>query len=137
MRGERAGCRCHHRTPGAAGWDWDRIVQRQPRSPDNVDLAIWSGETLCGLMVGRLSKRRTRLLLEVIEGAPFVPHPLQGRVLDLGLLAAEYYAKGVGARWVRLMNPLPGMQARYIARYGFGPVAVDGRQTYQDCEVTG
>jgi hypothetical protein len=122
---------------GAGGWDWARIVAAQPRSPDNLDLAIWSGDVLCGLMVGRPSRSRTRLLLELVEGAPFVPHPLQGRVLDVSLLVAEYYARGVGARRLRLMNPLRGMQGRYIARYGFGPAVAAGRQTYQEREVTG
>lgn len=120
---------------GAGGWDWARIVATQPHNPHNLDLAIWSGETLCGLVVGRLPHRRTRLLLDVVEGAPFVPHPLQGRVLDVAFLAAEYYATGVGARWLRLMHPLAGMQARYIARYGFGPAVVAGQQTYQEREA--
>lgn len=82
--------------PAARRWDWDQIARIQPHNADNLELAIWSDEILCGLMVGHVSKRRTRLLLDVIEGAPFIPHPLQGRVLDIGVLVAEYYAKVSG-----------------------------------------
>src|SRR5829696_10223196 len=43
---------------GFGNWNWDRFLRRAWRRPSAFHVAVWSGNTLCGLGVGRLSKRR-------------------------------------------------------------------------------
>ena len=66
--------RSHHRK---VAWDWIELVQRLKRKAHaRLELAIWQDGTLCGLMLGRTSRRKTRLYVMGIEGAPY-RHPLK------------------------------------------------------------
>src|SRR5690349_15229613 len=42
---------------GWGGWDWEPLLRRAWRHPSAFHLAVWSGKTLCGLAVGRVSDR--------------------------------------------------------------------------------
>lgn len=109
---------------GYGGWDWPGLVERISRRPSAFQVAIWSGEQLCGLAVGRVSKRRPSgrrhtLSLHFLEGNPHRAHPLSGRVAEIAIAAAEAYAQGLGAWRVRLIDdPLPGVFRTY-QRLGF------------------
>ena len=39
---------------GFGNWNWERILRRAWRRPSAFHVAVWSGEQLCGLGVGRL-----------------------------------------------------------------------------------
>lgn len=108
---------------GYGGWDWSGLVAPVWRRPTGFYLAVWSGETLCGLAVGRTSRRRRSgqrhtLSVHFLEGNPDTRHPLRGRIAPLALAAAESYAALIGAQRLRLIDPLPGVLRTY-QRLGF------------------
>lgn len=121
---------------GAGGWPWDVLLRKAWRRPSAFHLAIWSGGELCGLAVGRLSRRRVlgirhTLSVHFMEGSPHPRHPLKGDVALLVIVAADAYARAMGAHRLRLMNPLPGALPIYL-RYGFTVARVTGQAVY--CE---
>lgn len=91
--------------------------------PAGFPLAIWSGGQLCGLMVGRPSKRRRSgyrhtLSLHFLEANPDRGHPPRGHVAAVALNAAEAYARALQVSRVRLVDPLPGV-VRIYERLGY------------------
>lgn len=103
---------------GKGGFRWDEISHRYRRKPRCFHLAIWSGTTLCGMVVGWVSRAHEHLTLHFMESAPDPRHPLRGDITFLAFTAAESYARAVGARVLVLRNPLPGVTQRY-GRFGF------------------
>jgi hypothetical protein len=108
---------------GYGGWNWPGIVERIRSRPSAFRLAIWSGECLCGLAVGRCSKRRTSgtrhtVSVHFLEGNADSRHPLRGFVAPIALATAEAYGAVVGASRLRLVDPLPGV-FRIYKRLGF------------------
>jgi hypothetical protein len=108
---------------GYGGWDWDGLVARVCTRPSAFHVAIWSGGELCGLAIGRLSKRRPSgrrhtISVHYLEGNPRRGHPLRGKVAPLAVAAAEAYGDIVGAWRIRLIDPLPGVFRTY-QRLGF------------------
>jgi len=121
---------------GWGRWDWEPMLRRAWRHPASFHLAIWSGDRLCGLAVGRVSDRnphgaRTAVCIDYLEGTHDRPHPLQGSVAILATSAAHAYGHVLGASVVRLSDPLPGVIGLYT-RLGFAPVYESGRVLY--CE---
>jgi hypothetical protein len=108
---------------GYGGWDWEGLVGRVCTRPSAFQVAIWSGDELCGLAVGRVSRRRPSgrrhtVSVHYLEGSPRREHPLRGRVAAVAIAAAEVYGDIVGAWRIRLIDPLPGV-FRIYQRLGF------------------
>lgn len=109
---------------GQGSWDWERLLRRAWRRPSAFHLAIWSGERLCGLAVGRVSKRRPAgvrhtVSVHFIESSHDRGHPLRHAIAPLVIGAAEAYGRLLGASRIRLVDPLPGAVPLYEA-LGFG-----------------
>lgn len=86
---------------------------------------------LCGLGVGRLSKRRLSgvrhtLSVHFIESAHTLDHPLRRLIAPLVIAAAEAYGVVAGVSRIRLIDPLPGMVRRYEG-FGYTVVRKAGR----------
>ena len=103
---------------GQGGWAWDQLARRFARKPRSFHAALWSGSTLCGLCVGRVSRGRQNLTLHYMESAPNPHHPLRGLVTRLMFEAAVRYGLGAGCRALLLRDPLPGVTKWYEA-FGF------------------
>jgi hypothetical protein len=109
---------------GSGGWDWDEIAGSVLRRPSAFPVAVWGGDRLLALAVGRTSKRRTSgkrctLSLHYIEGHPDRTHPLRHRILPIVFDTADEYGRAIGATRVRLVDPLPGSAPLYLhARFG-------------------
>lgn len=121
---------------GFGNWDWERILQRAWRRPSAFHMAVWSGDDLCGLAVGRLSKRRPlgvrhTLSLHFMESAHDERHPLRHFIAKLVIAAADAYGRLAGASRLRLIEPLPGV-VRYYEDLGFTVVRKAGQPVY--CE---
>lgn len=117
-------------------WNWDYLLRRAWRRPSAFHVAIWSGEHLCGLAVGRPSKRRAigmrhTISVHFIESAHNDQHPLRGRVAALVIAAADAYGSLIGASRLRLIDPLPGV-IRLYEDYGFTVARKAGQPVY--CE---
>lgn len=103
---------------GWGGWDWESLFRHAWKDPSAFHLSIWSGPALCGLAVGRASRRtaggvRKFVAVEYIESAHDRHHPLRGSVASLTTSAAHAYGRLLSAEWVRLINPLPGVIGLY------------------------
>jgi hypothetical protein len=121
---------------GFGNWDWDALLRRAWRRPAAMHLAIWSGERLCGLSVGRMSRRRPSgvrhtISIRFIESAHERDHPLRHLIVPLAIAAAETYGRLAGAWRLRLMEPLPGL-LRYYEDFGFEVARKAGQPVY--CE---
>lgn len=121
---------------GAGGWDWEPLMRRAWKQPSAFHLAIWSGEVLCGLAVGRASRQRSdgvrdAILVDYVESAPDLQHPLRRKVAFLATSAADAYGRVLGAEWLRLIDPLPGA-LRLYSELGFEVVRDENRVLY--CE---
>jgi hypothetical protein len=124
----------HAHPLGYGGWDWDGLVARVCTRPSAFQVAIWSGEELCGLAVGRVSRRRPSgrrhtVSVHYLEGSPDRGHPLRGRVAEVAIAAADAYGVILGARRVRLIDPLPGVFRTY-ERLGFSIARESGIRLY-------
>ncbi|HEY0015967.1 MAG TPA: hypothetical protein VGC13_06595 [Longimicrobium sp.] len=121
---------------GWGGWDWEPLLRRAWKHPSAFHLAIWSDRILCGLAVGRVSDRdpaglRHAVSIDFIESAHDPHHPLHGNIAVLATSAADAYGHALGARWLRLIQPLPGVVTLYT-NLGFDVVREGDRVLY--CE---
>ena len=124
---------------GYGGWDWTAIVAPLRRRPSAFRLAIWCGSQLCGLAVGRASKRRRSgirhsLSVHYLESIPDPLHPLRGRIAAIALEGAEAYAAVLGAWRVRLIDPRPGV-IRIYQRLGFGVASNSAMKLYLEKRI--
>lgn len=121
---------------GFGNWNWEPILRRAWRRPSAFHVAVWSGEQLCGLGVGRLSKRRLigirhTISLHCVESAHDAGHSLRGWIAVLVISAAEGYGRLMGASRIRLIEPLPGIMHTDVG-LGFEFVHQAGHPVY--CE---
>ncbi len=113
-------------------WPWpDIAAQFRQNSPDRFDLAIWHGNTLCGLAIGKPSQSRRHLTVEFIEGNPAPGHPMKGLVIPVALAAADEYAALLGCKYVRLSNPAPALIPLYDSM-GFRLATAAGETEYYE-----
>jgi hypothetical protein len=125
---------------GYGSWDWDRILARAWRRPAAFHVAVWSGEHLCALGVGRPSKRRLAgvrhtISVHYMESAHSIDHPLRHKVAALVIAAAAAYGERLGASRIRLINPLPGV-LRLYEQYGFTVAWKAGQPVYCERRIT-
>ena len=107
------------RTPPNGGWDWGSWTEYfKTRHKKYFDVAIWNGNKLCGLALGRLSLRNVKVRLEIIEGSTEQSHPLKGQIAYIGLTAIEAFGYVVGAEESLIIDPVPGAIASYRS-YGY------------------
>ncbi len=62
----------------SVAWPWDAMVSDYRRHhPSRFELAVWSGDVLCGLAVGRTGNAYCSV--EYLEGSPVAGHPSRAR----------------------------------------------------------
>lgn len=109
-------------------WPWDAMVADYRHShPSRFDLAVWSGDALSGLSIGR--KGSAYCSIEYLEGSPVVGHSLKGQVIPAALTALLGYATVLGRAEMRLVEPLAPLVPVYEAR-GFLLVEPRGERSY-------
>lgn len=101
-------------------WDWlEQCKIARKKRPSYWEMAIWNKGSLCGLVLGTTSRRRSRLYIEGIEGAP-TSHPLKGHILAIALLSTERYADNIGCEEVWVVDPAEELLASY-EKAGYNP----------------
>lgn len=113
-------------------WPWREMATDFRRLPARLEVAVWCGETLCGLAVGEA--RRTHVRVGYLEGSPDPEHPLRGKVTPAVLTAVTAYARAVGRGEVRFVDPVDAMVPRYEA-LGLVLVSPRGEPRYCVCGV--
>ena len=97
-------------------WKWDEIFETH-RDFDKLDMAIWSGEALCGLALGLTTG--AALNLRFLEGSPNPDCPLKGRRILVALEASACYAQARGKKEIRLSPINSSLESLYRDTYGF------------------
>jgi len=108
-----------------APWSWAAHWRVYKREIKNFNLCVHFHGTLAGLSLGRPTHSKTALRLEVVEGHPDPDHPLRGKVVPISLLCSELYARVIGARQVRLMEPHLPLIA-YYRSFGYSLIPKAG-----------
>lgn len=99
------------------GWRWEDEYYKRARRSSFVSLAIWSSETLCGLMIGQVSDGRLNATIHFLEGAP-EGNPLKGHVVDIATRFIEAVAALVGCQTISISRPFPEL-IKYYKAYGY------------------
>jgi hypothetical protein len=95
-------------------WPWPQpqmVADAKKNEPDQFEVSVWSGDTLCGLAFG--CTRQAFCRVDYLEGSPDPAHPLKGSVTVIVAGAATAYATALGKDEIRLMNPLPAVVPHY------------------------
>ncbi len=109
-------------------WPWREMESDfRHAEPSRFDLAVWSGDVLCGLAVGRTRADHCRM--DYLEGSPIPGHPLMGRVVLIAAAALVAYATALGKSEARLVDPLPALVPYYEGR-GFKLANPKGEARY-------
>lgn len=112
----------------SVAWPWDAMVaDYRRRHPSRFDFAVWSGNALSGLAIGRTGSAYCSI--EYLEGSPVVGHPLKRQVIPAALTALLAYATVLGRGEMRLVEPLALLVPIYEAR-GFLLVEPRGERPY-------
>lgn len=98
-----------------AEWSWKEAARVYRKEyTKRFEVAIWHSGKLCGLSYGRPSYGKTRLRIELIEGAPRAENSLgPRRVVPITIMNATAYAGTLGAKELRIMSPAPGLIGYY------------------------
>lgn len=103
----------HDADPRETGdWDWEALRQ-EFADARRFDVALWDGETLCGLILGKVSNGRNHVSIYYIESYKG-DHSLRGRMLEIADIAGTAFAIEIRARRVRIVNPATGLVKDYI-----------------------
>jgi len=107
------------------GWPWHLMIPDWRRNyPGRFELAIWQGDVLCALALGRPAPKAPHLSLYYIERNPDAANPLRGKVTGAVIDALAAYAIALGKTELRLIDPLPALIPRYCSPpFGFRLVA--------------
>lgn len=117
LRAFRLSWRGNHPS-GYGGFDWVRIWHRYGHEKRRTfHCALWSGSLLCGMMIGTLPRSHAHLTIRYLEGRPG-GHPIRGTVARIALMTAQEYAEVLQVPWLRLENPVAGLEPFY-RRLGF------------------
>jgi hypothetical protein len=98
-------------------WDWNFANRYVYRYPKAFDLAIWVGNTLCSLALGRPSYKGTFMRLDFVEKTPG-NCPFSSEMVPIIILAYETYAKRIGAKQFRIIDPINDKVLRSYMQHG-------------------
>lgn len=98
-------------------WDWSFSSRYKILWPKAFDMSVWFGNTLCSLTLGRPTYKGTDMRLDFIERCPRnCPHA--GEMFRVSLLAYETYGTLIGARKIRIMQPMNERLTKYYMSHG-------------------
>ncbi len=88
------------------GWDWRQVRDQYRRDHmARVELAVWHGEELCGLMIGKASEGKLVVKINYIQGGE-VENPLKGYIVPIASRCAELFAVAIEADWIGIQDPI-------------------------------
>lgn len=101
------------------GWSWsDALRQYRQNYMARIELAIWNGDELCGLMLGKASEGRLVVKVNFLQGSTSPHHALKGWIAAISTRCAELFAEAIGAEWVAIQEPMEGL-IEYYGDLGF------------------
>ncbi|AWF81631.1 hypothetical protein BTJ40_12780 [Microbulbifer sp. A4B17] len=98
-------------------WDWEFSRSYKIFYPKSFDMSVWLGNTLCSMSLGRPTFKGTEMRLDFIERAP-KNCPYAGEMFSISLLAYEIYGDLIGAKKIRIMEPMNDKLIKYYMSHG-------------------
>jgi hypothetical protein len=96
-------------------WEWDNYASFKVRYPKRFELALWHNSQLASLSLGRPTYNATGLRLDFIEKNP---EHTDLKVFQITLAAMNVYADALGAKELRIMNPINDEVKKYYESFG-------------------
>ncbi|MFA1563037.1 hypothetical protein [Aliivibrio fischeri] len=88
------------------GWDWREVRSQYRRNHmARIELAVWHGDELCGLMIGKASDGKLVVKINYIQGGE-VNNPLKGYIVPISSRCAELFAVAIEAEWIGIQDPI-------------------------------
>ena len=100
------------RIPPNGGWNWEfKIAHFQKNYQKYIfDIAIWDqNRDLSGLVLGKRSRSKANLSIYYIEASPNKSSLLKGHIFSIINLVGSEYAKIIGIKKFRLIEPVDGL----------------------------
>jgi hypothetical protein len=101
-------------------WDWGNYGQFKMSYPKRFELALWHNNNLTSLSLGRPTYNATGLRLDFMERNPDYSDI---KVFQITLAAMNVYADALGAKELRVMNPVNNEVKKYYETFGLQYVA--------------
>ena len=96
------------------GWSWEAKCRQYRRNHmARIELAIWNGDELCGLMLGKASEGRLVVKVNYLQGSTLSTHVLKGWITDIATRCAELFAMAIDADWVAIQEPDEDLVGHY------------------------
>lgn len=96
-------------------WEWDNYASFKMSYPKRFELALWHNSHLASLTLGRPTYNATGLRLDFIEKNPEYSDI---KVFQITLAAMNVYADALGAKELRIMNPINEEVKKYYESFG-------------------
>lgn len=109
------------------GWDWGKEINKIRRRPRRIELAIWMSDTLCGIVIGRVSAKRVVASIHLIEASPN-PTQLTGNILTIATIWLNSFAILLGCTQTAIDRPIQDLVDFYM-KLGFDHVKSRGNKT--------
>ncbi len=108
-------------------WEWAEMFDRynSKQGVKRFEVAVWLSGTLCALCYGVPTRNKLILKIHALGRAPS-NNPLAGKITDIVLISATFYARLLGSTEIWICEP---MNARLIDLYishRFMPVPANG-----------
>ncbi|MEZ2637706.1 hypothetical protein ACBP95_18670 [Morganella morganii] len=107
-------------------WHWDRMIAKRRKKCKRFDLAIWSGEVLCGLTLGGVSRGNKTVRIDYIEANPN-KHPLDKKIAGIAIAVAISVGQKINASHVAIFNPVNDKVESLYRKFGFQRMSLYGR----------
>lgn len=105
---------------GGFSMDWKALFQRQLNArAKSITIAIWDGETLVGLALGKVSKARNLVSFSYIESNSNYCGGLSGQVITIVTLVGIEVGKHVNASYIALHDPVNTRVENYYTELGY------------------
>jgi hypothetical protein len=106
----------NRRKPPNGGWDWEfKVAHFQKNYQKYIfDIAIFSENgDLSGLALGKRSRSKANLSIYYLEGSPGQSDSLKGNIFSIISIVSLEYAKLMGIKKLRLIEPVDGLLEFY------------------------
>ena len=115
-------------------FDWGAITADFYPYLDRFEVAIWQGDRLLALSIGRPSKGSDSVIIHFLERC-WEDNPLKGWASLIITDVADNYARVLEKQYVKLKNPIPEAIPKYQS-IGFSLANSPNRNTYYSRQVT-
>lgn len=96
-----------------SSWEWAKEYPHYQNHPNRFEISLSKGGVLCALCYGQLSKKGSRMRMNLIESTPLRPTPLGVRALPVLSYAAAIFADISGADELWVLDPDPNLESLY------------------------